>query len=161
MANKLNFGLAFVTVVVLGISAGAMLGEQLTLVPYWQAMPAGDFYAWYADNAARLKGFFSPLQITSAVLVLLTAIVCKLYRQPGTLWFGMSTLFGIAVLATFFLYFKEANANFIAATMTANELSAALVEWSSWQWGRIALGVAAFCAALYGIAKGSLGSGPR
>ncbi len=152
--KHINFWLVFITVIVLGLSAGAMLGEQQTLVPYWQELSPDAFYIWYEKNASRLKGFFGPLQISGAVLALLAAVSCRIQRHSGTFWLAISAFLGVAVLATFFLFFRETNAGFVAGKMSALELSTTLSKWAVWQWIRIGLGVSAFGAALYGASKG-------
>ena len=153
MWRRVQFWLIFLTVVVLGISVGAMLGEQQTLVPFWMEMKPEAFYGWYAKNASRLKGFFAPWQIAGAVLALLSVISCRIQKHPGVLWFGASTVFSFAVLATFFLFFKEMNGSFVAQSIPASKLPDALAQWSTWQCGRITVGFIAFCTALYGLSQ--------
>lgn len=152
--SKLNFWIIFLAVAVLGISAGAMIGEQKTLVPFWMELTADEFYVWYTNNAARLSAFFGSWQIGAAVIALIAAFSARLRKYPGTLWLGLSAFFAFAALATFFLYFKAANGNFLTGVMSDAELTTQLATWSNWQWARIALGLSAFLTALYGAAIG-------
>ncbi len=155
MLRRINFWLVFLTVIVSGISVGAMLGEQKTMVPFWMELSPADFYSWYGKNAARLSGFFAPWQIASAVLTLVTAVFFQIQGHRAVRWLWPAALFAIAVLATFFIYFKSANAAFVAGKLTATQLADALSTWSAWQWGRISLGFAAFASALMGAVGGA------
>lgn len=153
MSKQINYWLVFFTVAAMGVSVGSMLGEQKTLVPFWLGMQPDAFHAWYVDNAQQLKSFFSPLQISCVVLALIATIYCWIQHHPGTLWLGISLLFSVGVLATFFLFFKDANAAFATHIMPTEALSTLLADWSTWQWGRIALAASAFAAALYGLSR--------
>jgi hypothetical protein len=155
LKSATNF-LVFVTVLVLGVSAGAMLGEQQTLVPFWQELSSSEFYAWYETNAARLKGFFAPLQIAGAVLAVMVVVLCKVQKLPGTVWMAVSLFFAFAVFSTFFLFFKGVNASFVAQDVSPEQLSDVLMQWSNWQWARITFAIAAFGAALHGASQGML-----
>ena len=37
-------------VVLLGVTAGAMLAEAAVLVPYWRSLAPVDFFDWYSAN---------------------------------------------------------------------------------------------------------------
>lgn len=135
----------------MGVSVGAMLGEQQTLVPFWKTMQPEAFHLWYVENGPRLTSFFSPLQISCVVLAIAAVTVSKIQQHPGTLWLGISLTFSAGVLVTFFLFFKEVNAGFAAQPIPAAELSDLLERWTAWQWARIGLGAFAFCSVLYGL----------
>ncbi len=143
--------LALVTGIVLGLSAGAMLTEATVLVAYWRSLPAQEFLDWFGANEPRLHGFYAPLQIASTVLAIVTAGLFHFRRLAGRQLFSAAALLTLAVLGTFFLYFKEANTSFVAATIAVNDVAAELARWGAWQWLRTALGTAAFCTALLAL----------
>lgn len=150
--NRFHRGLALIAALALGLSAGASLAEQTLLVPFWQTLTPIEFLEYYQNNKARLVAFYSPLQIWSAVLAL---AACALSFGTGAKqkWLLLAaTLFAIGVLATFFMFFKDANAALAAGVMEPTELRAALETWASWQWARIALGTLAFGCAIAGQA---------
>jgi uncharacterized membrane protein len=50
----------------------------------------------------------------------------------------------LAILLSFGLYFKKANASFAAATIDLREVSSELRRWARWHWVRTLLAVVAF-----------------
>lgn len=151
MKEKLHLLFSLLTLSILGISTGAMLGEQQTLVPFWRELSLEAFYTWYAANASRLKGFFAPLQIAGAIMAVITAVFFHLQKRPGRRWMVLSACSALAVLLTFFLFFRKTNAGFVARSFSAEQLPVMLKSWSLWQWGRIGLGSIAFIAAILGF----------
>lgn len=131
--------LNFITALLLGISLGASLAEEVLLVPFWKNLRPNAFYEWYTQYAFLLVAFYSPLQICSAVLTL-TAFVGGFVFKEKRIWYAFSSAtFSLAVLVTFFLFFREANANFLNKSIPITELSMALDTWGTWQWIRIGL----------------------
>ena len=68
MGRQLASLLSILGVLLLGVTAGAMLAEAAILVPYWRSLAPADFFDWYAANASLLVDFYSPLEIASAVV---------------------------------------------------------------------------------------------
>jgi hypothetical protein len=142
-------------VVLLGVTAGAMLAEAAILVPYWRSLAPADFFEWYAANASLLVDFYSPLEIASAVVALVCAVIYSLQSLPGArLWWVAATL-SIIVIAMFFVYFKDANAGFLNRTIADDSLAEALATWGQWQWARVGVGCAAFVASVLAIRTGT------
>ncbi|MEO1076758.1 MAG: hypothetical protein AAFX41_12470 [Bacteroidota bacterium] len=154
MRGWLTDWLSLLALLVLGLSAGAMLAESAILVPYWQTLAADQFFNWYASNAELLVGFYSPLQIASAVLALVATVLSALDRRPPRLWV-LSTVLSLSVLALFFVYFKDANAGFANRSVAPQDLPGALQTWGAWQWARVALGTAAFATAAVAVMRRS------
>lgn len=142
---------ALVAVVLLGVTAGAMLAEAALLVPYWQSLTPNEFFDWYAENASRLVDFYSPLEIGSALISLLIAIACSIQSRPGSRLWWTAAVLSIVVIAMFFVYFKDANAGFSNRTVAEDALAAALTSWGRWQWARVFIGISAFAAAVLAI----------
>ena len=122
MSRQLASFVSVLAVLLLGVTAGAMLAEAAILVPYWRSLAPADFFDWYAAHASLLVDFYSPLEIASA---------------------------------TFFVYFKDANAGFSTRAISENSLPTALEAWSRWQWGRVGVGSAAFVASVLAIRTGT------
>ena len=142
-------------VLLIGVTAGAMLAEAAILVPYWQSLPPADFFDWYAANASLLVDFYSPLEIASAVVALVCAGLYTAQSRPGARLWWVAAILSLVVIATFFVYFKDANASFSNRTITEESLPAALATWGAWQWGRVAAGCAAFATSVSAIRMGT------
>ncbi len=151
--NGLGVTCGALTVIVAGVSCGAMLTGAMVLVPSWRAMPPAEFLAWFAANAGRMQLFFGPLQAATIVLAIASAILFRIGGRPGAISFAIAAMLATAVLATFPLYFRSANASFVSASISLGDVPAELARWSAWQLARTALGLAAFAAGLSGIQK--------
>jgi hypothetical protein len=146
------------TVLVLGLSAGALLAEAGVLVPFWRAQQPDAFLAWYRENASRLLGFFGPLEVVGGVSVVAAAVTAWLGELPGKWLFLTSMALTLAVLATFPLYFQRVNARFAAGTIPSAQVGAELRRWAVWHWGRTCLAILAFLLAA--LAFSQLGGAP-
>jgi len=151
MGRQLTSLLSILGVLVLGVTAGAMLAEAAILVPYWQSLAPADFLDWYAANASLLVDFYSPFEIASAVVALVCAVLYSAQSRPGARLWWVAAILSILVIATFFVYFKDANAGFSNRAIAEDHLPAALAAWGTWQWGRVAFGCAAFAASVLAI----------
>jgi hypothetical protein len=138
----------FLSVVSIGIFVGSMLTEGCVLVPYWRSLSADDFYTWYAANGQRLQDFFGPITTITALLSITAATVSLLEKHPKK-WFALlAAIISLAVVSTFFLYFKEANLSFANAGLKDDELAKELIRWSKWHWIRTGMSFLAFTASL-------------
>jgi hypothetical protein len=155
MARQLASVLSILGVLVLGVTAGAMLTEAAILVPYWRSLAPADFFDWYAANASLLVDFYSPLEIASVLVALVCAVLYSAQSRPGARFWWVATVLSILVIATFFVYFKDANAGFSNRAIAEDNLPAALATWGSWQWGRVGVGCAAFAASVLATRTGT------
>ncbi len=136
------------SVLALGLMAGALVAEGAILVRFWRSVPPEVFLSWYKRNAALLQNFFGPLEIAAAVLTIAAAALTWIGHRPGRELFAASALFGIAVLAAFPLYFQRANASFATGTIAVVRVAEELRRWSAWHWVRTVLAIIGFaCAA--------------
>lgn len=131
-----------------GLFAGAMLTEGCVLVPAWRALPAAQFFAWYQANDRRLLAFFGPLTIVTASLSLVAAATSLWAGAPGRWLALLAGGIALVVVASFPLYFQDANARFSAAKLGENELRMELARWARWHWWRTGLSLCAFGAML-------------
>ena len=148
---RLAMPFAVLAVVATGLSAGAMLMEQMVFVPIWRASPPQDFLRWFRENEPVLVAFFAPLQVGSAALAIAAAALWTATRRPRWPLFLVSALLALAVLAVYPLYFQGVNASFVAGTIATGDVAGELARWSAWQWRRIAIGVGAFVSAVLAI----------
>lgn len=126
-----------------GVFAGAMLTEGCVLVPYWRSLSPAKFYQWYAENAQRLLGFFSPLTITTALLALAAAATSLYYSHPNRWLTLLAAGLALAVVSSFYVYFKHANASFSARSLSDEKLVTELARWATWHWWRTGMSLLA------------------
>lgn len=144
---------AVVAVIALGLTAGALLAEGMVLVPYWQSLAPDAFLAWYGAHAALLFDFFGPLEISAAGLIIVAALMSGIQRNRGAGLLIAAAVLAIAVLLTFPIYFKAANASFEAATLATDEVGVALQDWATWHWRRTLVAIGSFASALLGVRR--------
>jgi hypothetical protein len=149
----LNLFVMLIAVASLGIFVGAMLTEGFVLVPYWRTIPADAFYVWYAVNAKRLVGFFSPLTWFAGLTTLAAAGLSLWSAHPGRWYVLASAVCMLVVVAMFFVYFEQANASFSLGKMSATELGLALDRWASWHWARCVCSLAALTSAIFAVSQ--------
>jgi len=142
--QTVEFVLSLTAVLSTGLMAGALLAEACLLVPYWRALSPADFLAHYRGQAQPLLRFFGPLEVASCALVI-SAGVAAAYGTRGytSSWLGAAGAL-LAILLSFGLYFKKANASFADATIELREVASELTRWARWHWLRTLLAVLAF-----------------
>jgi hypothetical protein len=143
--------LRYLAVAALGIFAGAMLTEGGVLVPFWRSLAPAEFLRWYAANANRLLAFFSPVTAVSAVVALLAALGSVWEGHPGRWWAVAAAALALVAVASFFVYFEQANTSFEKATIALDAVPAELARWSAWHNARTAVSIVALAAALMAI----------
>ena len=143
--------LMLLTVLVLGVAAGALLAEAFILVPMWQSMEASAFLAWYKANASRLVRFFAPLEIAAVLAPGLATAVLWFEGSPGPAdlaYLGSATVLSLFVLVSFPLYFRDANASFAEATIELDDVPKELRRWERWHWIRTIVASLAFIVSI-------------
>ena len=134
--------------VALGLTTGALLAEGAILVPFWRSLPAERFLSWYRLHAALLQKFFGPLEVAAAILTAVAAALSRISADRRSLFLVMATLFAIAVLAVFPIYFQRVNASFAAGTIATDHVAEELRRWSRWHWFRTIMAMAGFVFSL-------------
>jgi uncharacterized membrane protein len=138
----------FLSVASMGIFVGSMLTEGCIFLPYWRSLSSADFFEWYASNGQRLQDFFGPLTTITTLFAIAAAIV-SLWESNPNKWFALlAAVISVAIVSTFFVYFKNANASFSAANLRVDELAKELTRWSIWHWTRTGMSVVAFALSL-------------
>jgi hypothetical protein len=143
--------LVVLTVVVLGVAAGALLAEAVILVPFWQSIEATAFLAWYKLNAARLLRFFGPLEVGALLVPGLATTAAWFHEAPELVFLGAATALSFLVLISFPLYFRDANANFEQGTIDPDDVPRELRRWGRWHWVRTIAATLAFCASVLAV----------
>ncbi len=133
----MNQLLKFSLVAIFSIFIGAQITEGVLLVPYWQSLSANEFHAYYDEFGPSIGMFFTILTIVAALIPILLSIYCKLIKSRAVGFAFASSLFAILFVASFYLYFKGANQQFLQSTFTESELKNELLIWRNWHWGRV------------------------
>lgn len=143
--------LRYLSAASLGIFAGAMLTEAGVLVTYWRSLAPAEFLRWYAANAQRLLAYFSPVTSVSGALAILAAVASLWEGHPGRWYALVAAVLAVVMVASFFVYFEQANTSFAAATIPLDAVAAELTRWSAWHNARTALSIVALAASLLAI----------
>ncbi len=144
--------LGWLTVIALGLSAGALLAEGAVLVPFWRSAEPRTFLDWYAEHAGLLFRFFAPLEIGSAILAVAAALLHGIRRRPA--W-ALAAALSLLVLLAFPVYFEDANASFASGSLAPEAVGDALATWARWHWGRTGLMLVAFATAVSALRQRS------
>ncbi len=139
---------ALMAAVALGLTTGALLAEGAVLVPFWRSLPAENFLSWYRLHAVLLQKFFGPLEVAAAILTAVAAALSRIRADRRSLILVMATLFAVAVLAVFPIYFQRVNASFAAGTIATDQVAEELRRWSRWHWFRTIMAMAGFVFSL-------------
>lgn len=145
----------------LGLFAGSMLTEALVLVPFWRALAPEAFLAWYAQNDARLLDYFGPITSVAGVTAVASAMMTALARHPSRGITAVAAVLMVAVVSTFYLYFRDVNLRFAAGSIAPEAVAGELARWAAWHWARTVVSVLAFTLALLGAARNSMLIPPR
>ncbi len=140
--------LVVLTVVVLGIAAGALIAEAFILVPMWRSMEASAFLAWYELNAERLLRFFGSLEVAALLVPGLATATSWFQETSGLAYLGLATGLSILVLVSFPIYFRDANASFAQGTIDLDDVPDELRRWALWHRGRTLIALLAFIVSI-------------
>ena len=139
----------FAFAAVVGINVGGALLASVVIFPVWSVSPEAAA-AWNgAVDEARFFVVVSPLALLLAVV---TAIVSWRAEPPLRKWMRLSAVLFIAFFVVTMAYFVPGQARMkgeAGAVLPQAELAAQLRTWVTLNWGRQALGVIAFGAALH------------
>jgi hypothetical protein len=134
--------LALGATIFLGLFAGSLMLEGLVLVPFWRTLNPSEFFALHHQFGQRLFRYFSPLTTIAVALPLLSAVIRPTGPHSTHRW-GAAVL-GLAVLASFPLFFRKANAQFAGRAINDDELPQALQRWARMHAARTVIAVIAF-----------------
>jgi hypothetical protein len=151
MINIVSEILQMVSMGVVGLFVGALLAEGVLLVPYWRTLPPAQFFSLHKEFGPRLYKFYAPLTIVATLLTVVAAVSCVSNAQPGRWATLVAALLTLSMVGIYFLYFKQANATFAAASINSNELELELSRWATYHWLRVIIGIIAFAISLLGV----------
>jgi len=136
---------------ILGLFVGSLLTEACVLVPFWRSMDPDSFFRHYRNIGPRLQQYFSPLTILATLIPLAHALQGVLQQKAHTIACCVVGGLMIAVLCSYFVYFKSANAGFASEQPDSDGLPDELSRWSRWHNGRTVLAMIAFVLSMYAM----------
>ena len=85
--------------------------------------------------------------------IIIATVLAWMDFLPGQLLFGASTGLTLALLASFPLYFKQANAQFADGGLDLDKVGPELKRWAAWHWARTVLAIVAFSLAVLAMTQ--------
>jgi hypothetical protein len=128
-----------ITVVLVGLLAGALLTEGMVLVPFWRKMPAEQFYDLHHLAGPRLFRFFAPLTMLGVIAPVALAIL-----NPVHIVAAIAAVLCVLALLSFFVFFKDVNIKLSKQQYEYEELPDVLRRWAIWHHSRTGLVLIAF-----------------
>jgi len=130
---------AFYLVAIFAIFLGTQIAEGVLLVPYWQSLPAKEFYHFYEQFGPSIGRFYTVLTIIAALIPIAIALILFRRKSPAFKYALASAIFALLFVASFYIYFKGANELFYEATLSEELLKIELIRWEKWHWSRIGI----------------------
>jgi Domain of unknown function (DUF1772) len=145
--------LMILTASVLGLFAGSLFTEAFLLVPYFRSLKSSEFYRLHHDFGPRLYRYYAPLTIIATILPLVSAAGITLVdpSKSSLSWFAAAL--GLAIMSTYFLYFRRANLSFAEKRLSEAELGLELTRWSGVHNFRTALAIGAFVVSILAASR--------
>lgn len=151
MPDPITTGLLWLFVIFLGITFGAGIYEERITVPRWLSSSESSGRRWNADAARRDdtgRRFWA--LVTTVPLTLLTlASLIVAWRAPGSLrsWWLTAAFFALGDRIFTFFYFIPTMIRLLRATDSSESVIKAR-QWANLNYGRLAIVLAAWLAAL-------------
>lgn len=133
----MNRVLAFLLIAVFATFLGSQITEGALLLPYWKTLPANEFFGYYSEFGPAIGQFYTILTIIAAVIPVFLGIYCFVKKSPALKYSLVSILFSVTFVAFFYIYFKDANQQFLDAALNPDQLKAELRIWGNWHWVRV------------------------
>lgn len=146
-----------VTVVLLGLLAGAMLLIGVAFVGYWRSLEPEAFLTWFVTHAHRIGGLMVPLGAAATAAAIGSAAATWRIGGPARAWALTSAVLAVLVVVVYFGAHAPRNTAFAARSVLPENVSRELEVWATWHWVRVVLGIVAFYAQLSSIRSGSVG----
>jgi len=129
----------FYLVAIFAIFLGSQIAEGVLLVPYWQSIPAKEFYHFYEQFGPSIGQFYTILTIIAALIPISVALVLFLKKSSAFKYALASAIFALLFVSCFYIYFKNANELFYQAALSEELLKTELLKWEKWHWSRVGI----------------------
>jgi len=145
--------LLFFAIAIFSVFVGSQITEGMLLVPYWQSLSSSEFYSYYDEFGPAISKFYTVLTIIAALIPISLAIYCFRTKSRAFTMALISSFFAILFVATFYIYFKDANELFYQASLSDAELTKELGVWNSWHWARIIIEFISLVFLIFAISR--------
>ena len=129
-----------------------MLFLRVVLLPFWQELPPGEFRAWFAKHAPRIRGLMVPLGVGSAAASVGAAATQAVNRgdaRPSS----AAAAGAVAVVAVTVGVNEPANEKFVSGGLDDDATVRLLARWARWHDVRVALGLLSAAAAAHALTR--------
>lgn len=140
--------LSILTTGILGLFAGSLLTEALLLVPFFRALRFEEFNRLHHEFGPRLYRYYAPLTISATVLPIVSAAATTLADAQHWMITCAPAALALMILATYLLYFRDANRAFAEKRLDAPALAKELARWAGVHNFRTVLAIGAFLISL-------------
>jgi len=147
--NQANKIIQLLIIALNGAFIGAMVFIALVVVPFWQASEPQFFFDWFSSYGQSIGKLMIPLGPGVLILAIITFVMSKGNR---ILW-GLTTIFLVANILYFPIYYLPTNNAFAEQTIEANALSNVLSTWLKLHWQRIFFAIGALIASIFAVIK--------
>jgi len=131
--------LQYSLVAIFAIFLGSQITEGVILVPFWQSLSPEAFHAFHQQFGASIGRFYTILTVIAALTPISIAIIYYSKKSSGFKYALVSAILALLFVASFYVYFKDANALFNQTILSEERLKSALITWNKWHWARIGI----------------------
>ena len=129
--------LVSLSIVIFSIFIESQVTEGLLSVPYWKSLSNTEFYEYYSTWGPSINKYYSILTIISVLLPISYSIYYAFHKSSALKYFIASAFFAVLILGFFFVYFKNINQQFYAASFNDDQLNSVLHTWGFLHWARV------------------------
>lgn len=133
----MNRILGYLLIAFFSIFIGSQITEGFLLVPYWKTLSHIQFYEYYSKFGSAINNFYTILTIIAALIPIFISVYSFSIKSKALKYALVSSFFTLLYLASFYIYFKNTNQQFYAASFNARQLKTELQTWEYWHWGRV------------------------
>ena len=139
--------ITLIAAVLLGLLGGALLILALGFVPYWKSLSPNEFTTLFQANTPFVAAAMIPIGFSATGLTLLAFALSQWKKRSNRHWLSAAAAFVVCMFVSFPLYFKETNGVLAAGTLSSEEVTNTLIQWSYVHWVRTMAAIAAcICA---------------
>ncbi|MDW3651027.1 MAG: anthrone oxygenase family protein [Bacteroidia bacterium] len=150
--KRLIFSIQLLGIISIAAFAGAMIMLYTSLVSFWEQIPAEDFFNWYSNYSSGIEATTGPLVMLSLFLPLLAILLVRKIPQSRIYWL-ISFLLCIGIMAITLSYFVEANTSFATRSIEAAHLNESIHRWGDLHLLRISMALISAVFAGIGLLK--------
>lgn len=142
----------FSTILILAAFCGVMICIYTAHVPFWKQVPPEEFLGWFSTYSVGISNATGPFGMLSLVLPLITLILTWSNTNSRLYWL-LSFLLILGVIAITMVFFVKANTSFMNKTIAIETIPDTLVTWGKLHLVRIIMTTFSAISAAIGVTK--------